>query len=82
MTCKELTERVMAYRDRELPLHVRLSLQFHAAICSCCRNLLSTYDETVAIGADLANEEVPEEVAQLFDDMLARAMVDPEKPED
>ena len=74
MTCRELTERVMAYRNGELPLRVRLSLQFHAALCECCRTLLDTYDTTVELSAELADAEVPADVVASFDAMVERAM--------
>lgn len=77
MTCKELTERVMAFRDRELPLSTRLSLQFHAAMCPCCRNLLTSYDTLVEMSAELADVQVPNELAREFDDMILTAMRPP-----
>lgn len=78
MTCRELTEKVMALRAGELSWHARLSLQVHAAMCDCCRNLLTTYDTTVALSAELADKEVPEEVVRAFEAMLADAMTEPE----
>lgn len=74
MTCKELAERVMAYREGELSFTVRLSLQFHAALCPCCRSLLRSYDTTVALSGEIADLEVPEEVARDFDGMIQAAM--------
>lgn len=73
MTCKELTERVMAFRDRELPLAARLSLQFHAAMCPCCRNLLDSYGKLVGLSADLADLQVPDAVAREFEEMILNA---------
>jgi hypothetical protein len=80
MTCKELTDRVMAFRDGELPLGVRLSLQLHAAFCPCCRTLLDTYDTTVHLSGELAATEVPDAVAREFDRMIETAMDTPLEP--
>lgn len=80
MTCRELTDKVMAFRAGELPWHARLSLQVHAAMCDCCRNLLSTYDTTLTLSAELAEKQVPDEVAQAFEAMVAAAMAEPEGP--
>jgi anti-sigma factor ChrR (cupin superfamily) len=80
MTCRQLTERVMAYRAGELPWHARLSLQVHAAMCDCCKNLLSTYDTTVTLSAELAEKQVPDDVAEAFEAMVAAAMAGPVGP--
>jgi hypothetical protein len=77
MTCRELAEKVMAYRDGELPLMGRLSLQFHAAICPCCRALLGSYDLTVELAGELGSVEVPPAVALEFDAMILAAMQAP-----
>lgn len=77
MNCRELTERVMALRAGELNLRARLALQLHAAFCDCCRNLLSTYDTTVAVSVELADREIPEAVSLEFEAMMAAAMAAP-----
>ncbi len=74
MTCKDLAERLGAYRAGELPLGARAALLFHAGMCPCCRALLSTYDVTVALSAELAERQVPDAVALEFDSMIERAM--------
>ncbi len=82
MTCNELAERVMAYREGDLPLAARLSLQFHAAFCPCCHSLLRSYDTTVALSGELADLEVPDEVARDFDGMIQAAMATlPQEPD-
>lgn len=37
LTCKELTERASDLLDDALPLHARLSLRVHLALCGMCR---------------------------------------------
>ncbi len=74
MTCRELADRVGVYRAGELPVAARASLLFHAWMCPCCRALLSTYDVTLALSVELAEQQVPEEVAREFDRMIERAM--------
>jgi len=80
MNCRELTERVMALRAGDLSLRARLALRLHAALCDCCRNLLSTYDTTVAVSAELADREIPEAVSREFEAMMAAAMAAPADP--
>ena len=80
MTCRELADRVMAYRDRELPLPARLSLQLHAAMCPCCRTLLQSYGTTIELSAELATVVIPDEVARDFNAMILAAMEKPPVP--
>ncbi len=64
MTCKELQDLLLAHRAGELPLSVRLSLNFHAAFCSCCKALVKTYGLTADLAADLGEAPVPEAVVR------------------
>jgi len=74
MTCRELAEKLGAWKAGELPLHTRALLSFHAAWCPCCRALVATYDTTIVLSAELADERVPDEVAAAFDAMIDQAM--------
>lgn len=77
MTCRDLRDKLGAWKAGELPLHVRAMLSLHAAMCPCCRALSQTFDTTIELGAELADTVVPDEVAAAFDDMIERAMATP-----
>lgn len=73
MTCKDLAEQLGAWRAGELPVHVRALLTLHSAFCPCCRALAATYDTTVELSAELADQRVPDEVAAAFEAMIQAA---------
>lgn len=63
MTCKRLQELLLEHHARELPLHLTVALRTHAAFCRCCRAMIGTYGVTVSLSHELADAEVPPEVA-------------------
>lgn len=74
MTCRDLAEKLGAWKAGELSLQARALLSLHAAWCPCCRALMATYDTTLTLSAELADQRVPDEVAAAFDTMIDRAM--------
>ena len=70
MTCKELQDLLLAHHAGELSLGVRLSLNFHAAFCSCCKALVQTYGLTADLAADLVGAPVPEDVLRDVESLL------------
>lgn len=69
MTCREATDFLMAYLDRELAEPVRREFDSHISHCAGCKTYLETYKKAVAMGksacrcteADAATE-MPEEL--------------------
>lgn len=49
MTCRELTEFMMAYEDGELPAHQRAAFERHLAVCPTCVAFLECYRRTTAL---------------------------------
>lgn len=50
MTCRELTEFLMAYLSDELPDAQRRVFDEHLAECPGCVTYLHTYEETIKLG--------------------------------
>jgi anti-sigma factor RsiW len=75
MTCREFVEFLMAYLDGELPEAQRGVFEAHMVVCAACVNYLASYQATVALGRQLAEEgdaPVPEDVPEeLVDAILA-----------
>ena len=65
LTCRELTEFLMAYLDDELPAGQRADFERHLGLCPPCMNYLDTYKETVRLGkACCASDELPADVPE------------------
>ncbi|MCC6678023.1 MAG: zf-HC2 domain-containing protein [Phycisphaerales bacterium] len=75
MTCRELTDFMMAYLDGELPDGERLAFERHLAVCPSCVEYLKSYSRTVGLTRSLAerpDDPVPAEVpAGLVNAILA-----------
>jgi anti-sigma factor RsiW len=56
MTCRELTEFLMAYDEGELPAAQREVFERHLGICPPCLTYLETYRETVRLGKSLCDD--------------------------
>lgn len=49
MTCQELIDFIMAYRDGELPHVVRAAFERHLSLCRHCREYLTQYEKTLEL---------------------------------
>ena len=47
MTCREATEVLDRYLDRELPRREALAFRLHLLLCPACRNYLRSYKLTI-----------------------------------
>jgi anti-sigma factor RsiW len=59
MNCREFTEFIMAYLDRELPDDVRNAFEFHLHECLSCVNYMESYRATIALSRAACAEDVP-----------------------
>lgn len=67
MTCREIAEFLMQYRDGELPWAQRAAFKLHLAFCRSCRAYLKTYDLTIQLArlsATPDEEAVPSDVPE------------------
>jgi len=69
MTCREVTDFLVGYLDGSLPGESRTVFEQHLAGCPQCREYLSSYQTTIALGRsaygdpeDGSAELVPEEL--------------------
>jgi anti-sigma factor RsiW len=62
-----------AYVDGELPPEDRRAVEFHLGDCADCWTFLATYRETVALGKELRDEDLPAEVYARLEDMTRSA---------
>ena len=60
MTCREVSEFLLAYRDGELEAAQRQEFEAHLALCADCVNYLRAYEKTLELGrAALATSDDP-----------------------
>lgn len=59
MNCRELTEFLMAYLDRELPEAARSAFELHLHDCPPCVNYLESYRATIALGRAACADDAP-----------------------
>lgn len=70
MTCKELTDFLMDYLEKELPERTRAEFERHIAMCPPCLNYLESYKIAVELGRRVCEgdaavpDEVPEHLIQ------------------
>jgi uncharacterized membrane protein YphA (DoxX/SURF4 family) len=64
LRCREVSDLLAAYMDGELSPQRRHAVEFHLADCPDCWAYLGSYRQTIALGKDLRDVEIP---AQLYD---------------
>ena len=70
MTCREVSDFLLAYRDGELEAAQRQEFEAHLAVCPDCVRYLHTYEQTIELGRaafETSDDSVP--------DGLVRAIV-------
>lgn len=63
MTCREVSEFLLAYRDDELEAAQRQEFEAHLALCPDCVQYLRAYEQTVDLGRaafETSDDSVPE----------------------
>jgi predicted anti-sigma-YlaC factor YlaD len=88
LSCKDVTARVSASLDRELPLRERLAVKLHLAMCVACRRmarqmaLLSEASRRLAMeGTGKDTETLTHESKQRIWQQLQKAARNPSDPE-
>jgi anti-sigma factor (TIGR02949 family) len=65
LTCRELTEFLLAYLDGELPEAQRREFERHLEACPACVHYTETYRETVRLGKQCcASDALPADVPE------------------
>ena len=65
ITCRQLIDFIMSYQENELPPDERARFERHLAACPPCQAYLDTYDKTVELARQAAEEDpVPPEVPE------------------
>ena len=62
LTCKQLTELVTAFLERELSWWDRIRFQLHVGMCHHCREYLRQMRRTVKVIGQLPAEPIPDDV--------------------
>jgi anti-sigma factor RsiW len=64
MTCKQLIDFIMSYRENQLPQEERSEFDRHLAVCPSCVNYMKTYERTVLLARACTEDPVPEDVPE------------------
>ena len=64
LTCQQLIDFIMSYLDGELPAEQRAEFDRHMSAWPSCVDYLKTYEKTVLLAKQCANEPVPDEVPE------------------
>ncbi len=71
MTCREVTDYLMAYLEGELPAAERRAFEAHLAGCEPCSLYLASYRAAVRLGARAFEDDPCEAPPELVDAILA-----------
>ncbi|MFT7624900.1 MAG: putative anti-sigma-YlaC factor YlaD [Myxococcota bacterium] len=72
-TCKDTTELVTAYIERQLPLMTRLGIWLHIQMCEPCRRYFKQIERVAGATGELPPLEMPPEVAASMNTLFERA---------
>ena len=64
LTCQQLIDFIMSYLDGELPADQRAEFDRHMSACRSCVDYLKTYEKTVLLTKECANDPVSDEVPE------------------
>jgi anti-sigma factor RsiW len=62
LPCRDVVNLILAYLEGTLDPPERRAFEMHIADCANCWRFLHTYRETVALGQQLREEEIPQDV--------------------
>lgn len=72
MCCKEIAEKLLAFRDGTLPETEVPFLREHLHLCPPCLDLLNGYDEVVAVLQRLRPVHMPADLCQRMKERLRK----------
>lgn len=75
MTCRELTEFLLAFLGDELPEGERTAFEFHLSRCPPCVAYLETYKQTILIGRKACGCDRPHGELPPFPEELVQAIL-------
>jgi len=82
LSCREITELVTAYVEKQMPLMQRLQFRMHIGMCKHCRAYLRQVRTTLELTGALPAEPMPTEVRdELARRLAAMRRKDAESPE-
>ena len=64
LTCQQLIDFIMSYLDGDLPAEQRAEFDRHMSRCSSCVDYLKTYEKTVLLAKECANDAVSDDVPE------------------
>jgi anti-sigma factor (TIGR02949 family) len=64
LTCQQLIDFILSYLDDELPSDQRAEFDRHMSACPSCVDYLKTYEKTVRLAKECANDPVPQDVPE------------------
>jgi uncharacterized membrane protein YphA (DoxX/SURF4 family) len=76
LRCRDVSELLAAYVDGELPPERRRAVEFHLTDCPDCWAYLGTYRQTIELGRDLRDVEMPSEVYERLSALVIRGADD------
>lgn len=72
LTCEQTIRVLSDYLDGNLPRSQRCFIKLHLLMCPTCRAFLRSLDHARAMAKVATAEEVPEEVSQMVEALMAR----------
>ena len=70
LRCREVVDLVLSYLEDSLDPGERQILEAHIADCPGCWRFLQSYRETVALGRQLREEDIPSDVRERLETFL------------
>jgi uncharacterized membrane protein YphA (DoxX/SURF4 family) len=80
LRCRDVSDLLSAYVDGELPYQHRSAVEFHIADCPDCWAYLVTYRQTVELGRELSDLDMPAEMYQRLSVLVADAASEGKQP--
>jgi anti-sigma factor RsiW len=70
LSCQDVVELITEYLEGSLPPGRRLGFEEHVAICPPCRNYFGQFRQTIQVGKQIQEEELPPAVRDALVDVF------------